>query len=59
MLYNSGYTVLYNLTSAIVRLAFCESKANIKQIPTVEVVELWTIFHEHYSLLTHPSNMGC
>ncbi len=50
MLYKSGL----GLTSAIVRLAFCESKANIKQIPTVEVVELCTIFHEHYSLLTHP-----
>ena len=26
---------------------------------TVEVVELWTVFHEHYSLLGQSSNMGC
>ena len=27
--------------------------------PTVEVVELWTVFHEHDSLLGQSSNMGC
>ncbi len=25
---------------------------------TVEVMELWTVFHEHYSLLDQSSNMG-
>ncbi len=26
---------------------------------TVEVVELWTVFHERYSLLGQSNNMGC
>ena len=26
---------------------------------TVEVAELWTVFHEHYSLLGQSSIMGC
>ena len=31
-----------------------------KKTSTVEVAELWTVFHEHYSLLDHQSsNMGC
>ena len=25
---------------------------------TVEVAELWTVFHEHYSLLDQSSDMG-
>ena len=28
-------------------------------VATVEVTELWTVFHEHYSLLGKSSNMGC
>ena len=26
--------------------------------PTVELMELWTVFHEHYSLLGQSRNMG-
>ncbi len=31
---------------------------NVVDLPTVEVVELWTVFHEHYSLLGQSSIMG-
>ncbi len=31
---------------------------DIHILATVEVVELWTVFHEHYSLLNQTRNMG-
>ena len=32
--------------------------SSCERVTTVEVVELWTVFHEHYSLLGQSRNMG-
>ena len=45
---------LFSNAMVTCQLAHCQSKTHT----TVEVVELWTVFHEHYSLLGQSSIMG-
>ena len=39
-------------------MSMTQTRVRADMLPTVEVVDLWTVFHEHYSLLDQSSNMG-